>query len=356
MYSPRNSGSAQPRLVALLAVLAATSACASANRDGARALSTAGVDAAGAISTEVAARAGRMTSRANVYNFTEAYEQMRSCAATSITNVGDGGTCDIISMADRLRDGAVATQMSRLANIVRLRGRALDQLAAAYRALGAEADYDARTDFETKITAATDGVNTLASAVGLGPLPQLAATGARILGGQLATNAQQRRLERGSARLRAIATHLRAALVAEQDLHTQLDAITTALDRNARRSLARAGLVPALPSLRDVIATTGFPSPGDNALQGAIESDVALAAAGRVAALSSRPPPLAEALQASITVLDALIAKHQDFEAGQPLSLADLTATVARLTELVEAAKADFADDDDDAPAQQGGQ
>lgn len=346
MLLPRNSRASQPRLVALLAVLAATSACASANRDGARALSTAGVDAASAISTEVAARATRLTSRANVYNFTEAYEQMRSCPAGSITNTGQGGTCDVLSMADQLRDGAVAVQMSRVANIVRLRGRALDQLAAAYRALGAEADYDARTDFETKITAATEGVNTLAVAVGLGPLPQLATAGARILGGQLATNAQQRRLERGSARLRELAIHLRAALVAEQRLHTDVDNITTALDANSRRALARAGLVPALPSLKDVITTTGFPSPGDSALQGAIDRDAALAAAGRVTALSSRPPPLAEALQASITVLDALIAKHRDFEAGQPLSLADLTATVARLTELVEAAKADFADDD----------
>jgi hypothetical protein len=322
-------------------------------------LATAGVDASGAISREVVARADRVNSRANLYNFDYAYQLMRTCAAptsrTPITNAGNGGTCDIISTAETLRSGEVAQRIDRLSRIIRLRSRALDQIAAAYRALGAEADYDAQADFENKIKAASDGVNALASAVGLGAIPEVVTTGARILGGVLAAHAQQRRLVRDSARLQAIAVHLRSALVAEQNLHAQVDAVTVDLDVNTRRSLAQAGLVPPLPALRDVVTVSGFPAVSDGTLQSTLDRDPGLAAAARVTALASRPASPDAALEASIAVLDALIAKHREFEAGRPLTLADLTAAVARLTELVDAAKADLGHDDTGAAQGQGG-
>ena len=338
--------------------MATVAGCASADRDGAHALASAGVDATGAISGEVIARADRVNSRANLFNFDSAYQLMRSCAAsptTPITNAGNGGACDIISTAETLRAGPVSRQIARLSSIIRLRSRALDQLAAAYRALGAEADYDAQADFETSIATAGQGVNALASAVGLGPLPQIVTTGARILGGALAGNAQRRRLVRDSARLQAIAVHLRAALVAEQTLHAEVDAVTGSIDANARRSLAMAGLVPPLPALRDVVNVSGFPAVGDGALQSALDRDAGLAAASRVTALAARPASPDAALEASIAVLDALIAKHREFEARRPLALADLTAAIARLTELVEAARADLDHRDAEAAQGQGG-
>jgi hypothetical protein len=333
------------RIAAALAILAGLGACASADRDGARTLATAGVTATGAISAEVTARADRLAAKALVYNFDHAYTLMRSCGGPNdpITNTGRGGTCDIVSTAEQLRDDGVSRSLARLAHIVRLRAQAVDQLAAAYRALGAEADYDARGDFETKIGQATQGVNTLAGAVGLGPLPALATTGARILGGQLATNAQQRRLVSGSARLQAIAIHLREALAKEQALHAQLDAVASSIEADGRRSLAIAGLVDPLPALREVVTSSAFPVTGDSALESALGRDNALNAAAQVAALAQRPDPSAPALQAAMAVLDALIADHRDFEARRTLSLADLTASVARLTELVAAAKADLA-------------
>lgn len=346
-----------PQAGAALAILAALGACASADRDGARTLATAGVTATGAISREVTARADRLAAKALVYNFDHAYTLMRACGGPNdpITNTGRGGTCDIISTAEQLRNDDVAKNLARLAHVVRLRARAVDQLAAAYRALAAEADYDARGDFETKIGQATQGVNTLAGAVGIGPLPAIATTGARILGGQLATNAQQRRLVNGSARLQAIAIHLREALAKEQDLHARLDAVASSIEADGRRSLAIAGLVAPLPSLREVVTSSGFPATGDSALQSALGRDSALNAAAQVAALAARPDPSAPALQAAIAVLDALIADHRDFEARRTLSLADLTASVARLTELVEAVKTDLAPQAETAAAPAGG-
>ena len=110
-----------------------------------------------------------------------------------------------------------------------------------------------------------------------------------------------------------------------------------------------------MPSLREVVTSSGFPATGDSALQSALGRDEALNAAAQVAALAQRPDPSAPALEAAIAVLDALIADHRDFEARRTLSLADLTASVARLTELVEAVKADLAPPAEPAAAPAGG-
>ncbi len=332
------------------ASLVILSGCASADRDGARALATAGVSATSAISAEVNARADRISDRIATQNFNFAYGSMRNC--TAITTAGGAEPiCDILATAEGRRTAQVPMLMARLARVVRLRAQAIDQLTAAYRALGAEADFDARGEFETAIAGATQSATALGTAVGLGPVPQAVGAVLRIGGGQLAASAQQRRLVTGSAQLQAVAAHVRAALAAEQALHQQVDDVAGAVEADARRALAEAGLAQSLPPLKEVVAASGFPSPGDSALQAALSRNQRLAAAALVAGLAERPADTDAALSASIAVLDALIAEHRDFEAKRGLSLADLTASVARLTEIVSAARADLADDD--APAQQ---
>jgi len=331
-------------------LLASLGGCASADRDGARALSTAGVSATTAISREVNARADRIADRAVTENFNYAYDSMRNCSA--ITTAGGGEPiCDIVATAEGRRTAAVPALLARLGRVVRLRARAVNQLTAAYRALGADADFDARGQFETAIAGATESATALGTAVGLGPVPQVAGALLRIGGGQLAANAQQRRLIAGSARLQAIAAHLRAALAAEQALHQQVDDVAGTIEADARRNLAEAGLGQPLPPLKEVVAASGFPSPGDPALQAALSRSQRLAAAALVAGLAGRPSAGDGALAASIDVLDALIAEHREFEARRGLSLADLTASVARLTEIVTAARADL--EDDDPPAEE---
>jgi hypothetical protein len=284
---------------------------------------------------------------------------MRNCSAITTTGAAatrEAAACDVLSTADARRTAEVPQQLVRLSQVVRLRARAIDRLAAAYRALSAEADFDAQGQFQTAIAGATESASALGTAVGLGALPQLVGEVLRIGGGQLATSAQQRRLVRGSAQLRVIAEHVRAALAAEQALHQEADIVVGEIDIEARRHLAEAGLAQPLPPLKEVVAATGFPSPGDSALQAALQRNQRLTAAALVAGLAGRPGGADEALAASIQVLDALIREHQDFEARRGLSLADLTAAVARLTELVAAARADLEDEETGAAPASGGE
>ena len=328
------------------AAAAAVTGCASANRSGAQALATAGVSATGAISREVTARADRIGDQVVTQNFNYAYSTMRNCP--QITTAGGAEPiCDIVATAEERRNAAVSRQFAQLARVVRLRATAIDRLTAAYRALGAEADYDAQGQFETAINQATQGATELGAALGLGPVPEVAGTLLRIGGGQLAGRAQQRRLIAGSRRLQAIAMHLRASLAAEQRLHSALDVVSQTIERQARMNLASSGLLAPLPPLKEVVAASGFPSPGDGALQQALSRDQRLAAAASVAGLAERPAAPDTALAASIAVLDALIAEHRDFEANRGLSLADLTTSIANLTEIVDAAEHDFGHDED---------
>jgi hypothetical protein len=324
------------RLLTCGVAIAGLAGCASADREGAQALATAGINATTAISQEVNQRAERVSDQAVLQSFNAAYESMQNC--TSFTLAGTrNDRCDIITTAEGRSD--LNDLFETLAQRIRLRAEAIDSLTAAYRALSAEAGFDARTRFETAIGQATRSATALGVAAGLGPVPEVVGTVLRIGGGQLASNAQQRRLIAASRRLQAIASHVRAALERELPLYGQVATLAGDIEANARTNLAQSGLIQPLPPLKQVVTASGFPSPGDSALQSALSRDPRLNAAASVVALSQRPPSGEPALRASIGVLDALISEHAAFEARRRLSLADLTSSIARLTEIVQAAK-----------------
>src|SRR3546814_7557284 len=125
---------------------------------------------------------------------------------------GPEPACDVLAVATARSNAPVAVKLAELAAIIRLRARAVEKLTAAYRALGSEAEYDAGRELETAIDEATASATQLGTALGIGPVTEVVASRAKFIGGQLAENAHQRRLVRGSARLQAITRHLRLAL------------------------------------------------------------------------------------------------------------------------------------------------
>src|SRR3546814_20686507 len=119
------------------------------------------------------------------------------------------------------------------------------KLTAAYRALGSEAEYDAGRELETAIDEATASATQLGTALGIGPVTEVVASSAKFIGGQLAENAHQRRLVRGSARLQALTRHLRLAHEQERKRQAQVDSVAGDIAGGNHRNLTTAGLLEA---------------------------------------------------------------------------------------------------------------
>jgi hypothetical protein len=327
-----------------------------ANREGARALADAGIGATSALSIEIDRRAERVERKIAGQNFNYAYSSMRNCGSgqgTAIT-LADGPepVCDVIATAEARASAAVPQRLASLAEIMRLRARAIQKLGAAYRALGTEADYKAREELEGAINAATASASQLGTALGIGAVPQAVAGGVALIGGQLAEGAQQRRLVRGSERLQAVTSHLRRSLEREQALLEEVDMLAGDIESETRRHLTTAGLLPAAPMLKEVVRSSDFPPPDDRSIEAALAGNPRLRAASQVAALAARPARSDAALAAAIELLGALEAEHAKFQARRRVSVNEVSSLVDRLTGIVAADDERSAQPDDSTDAE----
>lgn len=331
----------------ILAVVAAAplASCATADRTGAARLADTGIGISRSLVAEVQGRQQRIRDAAADSDFNDAYSTMARCrdasgrAAITRTGVGPGvdPNCDVLATAKRRKEGVVAQTAAKLADAVAKRAAAADALGAAYRAFGAEAEYDAAGDLEDAIGKATASVDAFATAVGAAPVVAVAMEAVRQISGLGAERAQRRRLLRANARLRTLSAGMAAALVRERAQHVAIGALLGKLEEETSRNLVRAGLLNPAPTLRGIADRAGVPIGGDGGVQVALTRDPVLDAAAAVATLSRREPVRDDAFAAALGALGALDAQHAAYAARRPVSARDAAVTLERLAEVARA-------------------
>lgn len=322
------------RLFAAL-ICCAACACASADREGAERLASAGSTAATVLSNEVDGRISEVRSLRLSNDFNYAYSILSKCDAITrgTSTVPD---CDVLALAKERRAAPVNVEIEKLANVLVLRRRALGALSQAYLALETEAKYDARKDIEDSLAPALSSANAFASAVGLAPISGVVLKGVEVAGGLLADRAQGRRLKMASRSLGAITAQVRRGLEGEQRLHAEVDALLSTLDAQTRANLLRSGLIDPAPAVAAVVGTTDSPVPPSSTVSAALRSQPALEGAALVAAMST-PPSRPDALADGIAALRAVERQHDAFEAGAPVGIEEITDAVQRVTTILEA-------------------
>ncbi len=230
--------------------------------------------------------------------------------------------------------GDVLTADEKLAGVISLRARALSQLHSAYGVFLEEAEYDAAVDIDQSLGELADSVNNLAGAMALlsggTSLLALPATKiARKAAGESARTAQKRRLLEASRALREIDQRLLELLREEAEVYQGISEILHTNRLQLADVLLQAGLLDPRPLVDDFLSR--------NRLGAAMELEtsdpvvLALARtvhahqAGRLAAASRA------AYQSHISAFEALIALHEDFEAGKPLSLDDVARALGEI-------------------------
>jgi len=314
--------------------------CTHVAREAATNLSHAGMQASSTLSADVDARASRLRADRAAQDFVAAYAVMSRCPAVTYGMSADAN-CDAVSLAQARASNAVNREISKFAEVMAARSRALQALGAAYAALGDEAAYDAPGELDKAIGPALDAVNAFGTAVGLGPAPALAGEGVKLVGHALAASAQQRRLLRGSRQIALITGHMRLALVKERGLFGALDALLADLDHETRQTILKAGLLdeagPAA-TVKAIALGTGL-TISDAQLSAKLGSDQALRGAAEVAMLDTLTPVSSGDLDAGIALLADLEAQHAKFEHGSPLDLQQVSGDAQALKGLLAAAK-----------------
>lgn len=234
---------------------------------------------------------------------------------------------------------AAELQNQRLTAIIVLRTRAIGQLNAAYAAFEAEAEYGARADLTGALQELTGTVTTLTAATvvltGGSAAPLLILTPiAQRLAAETAEMAQRRRLMAASIVLREIDRRLIEALTAEAGVYAVIAGGIASHRASVTDSFLSSGFTSPLPTLSDFLTRNGL----------ALASDIkpndrrAVAVARTIQTYRARrsAAAFAEAYEANINALKALVEQHERFEADKELSLEQLTFAISELTAWVE--------------------
>ncbi len=222
---------------------------------------------------------------------------------------------------------------TKLANVILLRVKAIQQLNDAYAAFQAEGEYDAAGALDTALSDLTSSANALSAAVtaatgtalpfmALAPIIQKAA-------GESAKAAQRRRLMNASERLRAVDLRLIETLQAEQAAFRSIGGSLVSNKANVADLLLDAGLADPTPMLTEFNTGLGLTTP---AKLNPADPKAVVAARTLVAYRAEKTVAAADgSYAANIKALRKLVEQHDKFEAKQAL---DLDAIAGAIDEL----------------------
>ena len=205
-----------------------------------------------------------------------------------------------------------------LAKTLQLRARAITALGAAYKALGAEARYDAPGELEAAVSSLFGSVNAFASAVALPTAPldfagQIVAKAAAVG----AARAQTKRLVQGSVMIREANARLAAALEHEAATDQQIADTMARVRKNLIKSLIDNGCADPMPFIAEFEKPLGLAPPAT--LTPPRAEGVALTLIDYDDWVRSKTATNVYA--ANIEALAALREQHVEFEKGAPLTL-----------------------------------
>jgi len=310
----------------LFAYIFILSGCAGDLRQPAASLANAGVSATTALSTDHRSKAGAIRSLDAIEAFSRTYEY---CASADVT-------C-------RARPSRASEERAGIAAAIGLRANAVEALGNAYKALEAEAAYDAKADVEGATSGAIAAINSYAAAIAAVPgtkaAPLIGQPIGRLIGygaGLLAARAQNRRIVHDSRAIGAATLKLRDALDHEAYVFDDLVGYIGELQTAATLDMIESGLTPPDAGLKPLLDDLGLP-PSKNAeslISASPRLKTALAAA-LTARSRARVADTQAAYRAAIGALNELLKAHADIEAKRPPSLAGLNARIAELNALL---------------------
>jgi|CXWL01.1.fsa_nt_gi cell division septum initiation protein DivIVA len=291
--------------------------CSTASLEAARALSTAGGQAANAADASLTA----------VDPVVGHYVE-REAVLAAITNGRDA-----TPPTQELRD-----QIKRLQENLARRRQMMRSLASAYEAFGALASYDASARYGAALTELDGAIGAFATGIGR-TAPDLSNETARIsvLFTWFANARRSQALLRNSPALRARATAIAALLEQEKALYTDLFEDQSLQGRDLTMALWNAGFLSARDLFVDQRLAPGFAlvEEGEaftNANPNARVVVLALADMRAQAELQR----FRDQLDANIEALEKLAAEHEKFEKTREVSLEEVMAQIARLRQLAE--------------------
>jgi hypothetical protein len=301
------------------------SGCASVPRSPAGTLADAGVAATNAFSTDIRDSAAQIQYVDVMEAFTTTYA---ICSNPKLT-------CE-----EQQKPPANYKARQELAEVIKLRAKAIDALGKAYKSLKTEADYDARGDLINATNSAIGGVNNFAGAVaalsGAGPAAALIGEPLKQISaftaGLIADRNQRKRLIGGSMAIAAVAERLSKALAAEAEVF-EFDADYIIKNRTqAKMALLDAGLVSNSDIVLPLATNLGMkPMPnvdaiisGSKASKTAIRAVIAAQSRSEVAVMQRK-------YKAAIAALDALVAQHREMEADRNITLVDVDRFLGEL-------------------------
>jgi hypothetical protein len=211
-------------------------------------------------------------------------------------------------------------------------------LRRTYASFDALAQYDASGEVEKGLTDTVAAVNELREAVGLGAFSPAVGTIISAGGGMLAAHAQASRLEAGSARMREVLAAYREGLIKGQ----QRNVAILQDEVHGRYTLAialwRRGYMNADPLVASLGAGggTGLVLDPKKSFTAADEQVCRAVKTYLEVERDQKALILDDEYSQQIATVGALIKAHEDFENSKSLSVGELTAEIARLTDLAK--------------------
>lgn len=238
-----------------------------------------------------------------------------------------------VESMDDETNAALFKSSLRLSQLIQLRAQALAGLAAAYRALEDDARYDEPGAVAPAVDALARQATAFASLAGVGPASatMLATEIAKRAAVQGAAAAQKARLIAASRQINAANKLVTAAIDKEAALYAKV-AASLGLDRaNFIKALTAAKVLQ--PEDQDIVLRQFLK---DQGLQPAASLPPAAVGYAVPTILGYRAWMASNAGEniyaAQIQALSDLQAQHVAFEAGQPVSLADINTALAQLS------------------------
>ena len=312
------------RTLILTSLCIGLTACASAPREQASQLAKSGAEASDAAARDIRELSAQVDRQAELMAFNGTYL-----------------TCTLAPAECKPEaiDRANAAEARKLMQAINLRASALTALGDAYRAMGAEAGYDAEGSMRTVVGRLTSSVNAYASLLGAAPLVS-APVGGIITesAGLLARDRQRARLRAGSERLRLAVGKMREALALEQTLYSGLAGALALQENKAVENLFSAGLIARAPLLTSMAADLGVTLSPDAELTLANNVGARTAAQAYIRGQADDRQYLQEARYLAIAdALTKLEQAHSDFEQTDSPDIADLTRAIDTVTALIPA-------------------
>lgn len=254
------------------------------------------------------------------------------------------------SCKPRSEDSETLRRRHDLIEAIELRAVALNALHAAYAALAAEVQYDAKADLKGAVQDAVDAVNIYSEKVADlrsghasdALISKPVGIGLSTATGFWADRMQKKRLLAASRAISPVTQRLHDALSYEAEIFKSVSGVAMSHRVDARQALIESGVVAGSDVLKPLVSNLGMVMVRD---ADALITKSAPLKSAVIAVLHAETNAEQRRLEArydaSLAALRGLLKAHKDFEAGADVSADDVLRFLEELVSAIESARSD---------------